>query len=146
MSEIDRSIIRVKSMAVIRDRGRLLVCSFADPDDDREFYRLLGGSVEFGETAEEALHREIAEEVGTTLNLVRLLGVVENRFTFAAQPGHEIVFVFDCVLTDPAIYTEGWEGRILDITDSVAPIEWILESDVRSETVTLYPDILALLD
>lgn len=44
------------------------------------FHRLIGGGIEFGETAEAALRREFAEELGVTLGSVELLEVVENIF------------------------------------------------------------------
>lgn len=58
-------------------------------DDDNEValvyetaydhYKLPGGCVEPGETLEQALRREIAEEVGATIRSIRYIGVVESR-------------------------------------------------------------------
>lgn len=58
-------------------------------DDDNEValvyetaydhYKLPGGCVEPSETLEQALRREIAEEVGATIRSIRYIGVVESR-------------------------------------------------------------------
>ena len=52
---------------------------------------LPGGGVKRGETLEEAIRREAAEEVGATLGMVRLLGVYTNFYEFKSD--HVIVFV-----------------------------------------------------
>ncbi len=64
----------------------------------------MGGEIEFGEAAAEALAREVAEELGERIGDVELLGVLENRFEYNGAPGHEIVFVFDCRFLEPAMY------------------------------------------
>ena len=57
------------------------------------FHRLIGGGVEHGETALEAVRREVREELGATLLDAELLGVLENIFELDGEPGHEVVFV-----------------------------------------------------
>ncbi|MDW3844990.1 NUDIX domain-containing protein [Micromonospora sp. BRA006-A] len=56
----------------------------------------MGGGIDFGETAEAAVRRELREELDVDLLDVRLLGVLENLFHAFGRDGHEIVFVFDC--------------------------------------------------
>jgi ADP-ribose pyrophosphatase YjhB (NUDIX family) len=106
-----------------------------DDVKNERFFRPLGGAVEFGEAAEEALRREIREELGLEiLNVVRL-GVVENRFEYRGQPGHEVVFVFNASFVDDGVYSvptlpirePGWDG----------PAEWLVLSD--SLPAPLYP-------
>ncbi len=58
------------------------------------FYRVLGGTVEQGEVAEEAVRREIREEIGTEIEDLEFLDVIENIFEYAGEPNHEIVFLF----------------------------------------------------
>jgi ADP-ribose pyrophosphatase YjhB (NUDIX family) len=62
----------------------------AQPD----FHRLLGGHLEPGESTVDGVRREILEETGVQLLDASLLGVLENRFVFEEEPGHEIVFVY----------------------------------------------------
>lgn len=70
------------------------------------FYRPLGGEVHPGETAKEALIREIHEELNQEISDLRLLGVLENLFVLEGVTGHEIVFVYDAKFIDDSIYEQ----------------------------------------
>lgn len=104
------------AICVFRDGDRIL--AFHVPDSDEKGWRPLGGSIEFGETARDAIVREIREELGAELVEPRLLGTLENIFSYRGTTGHEIVFVFDGRLPDPWMY----ERDHLDyVEDGVAP-------------------------
>ncbi len=68
------------------------------------FYRPMGGSIEFGETAAQCLRREFKEEAEAKVDVLRPLGTLENIFTYLGKPGHEIVLVFECRFTDERFY------------------------------------------
>ena len=103
--------IRAKAVCVVRRGDEILVNEAYDPTKGETFYGPLGGGVEFGERAAAAVRREMREEVGVELADVALLGVLENIFTYDGRPGHEIVFVFEARLADPALYgREAIEG------------------------------------
>jgi len=95
----------VKAMAVIRRPrdGALLVSEGASPSGEL-FHRPLGGHVEFGERAAEAVHREFQEEIGQALTGARLAGVLENIFRWGGATRHEIVFLFTAAFADEAAY------------------------------------------
>jgi ADP-ribose pyrophosphatase YjhB (NUDIX family) len=99
-------MISVKALAVVARPadGALLVCEGND-DTTGLMARPLGGSVEFGELAVEAVRREFQEELGCGLLNVSLLVVLENRFTLNGVAGHEIDFVFRADLADADLYT-----------------------------------------
>ncbi|MBI4662213.1 MAG: NUDIX domain-containing protein [Verrucomicrobia bacterium] len=86
--------IRVISICVIWSEKRILVFEGFDSIKGGFYYRPLGGEVEPGETSQEAVAREILEEVGLELGAVRLLGVLENVFHLEGEPFHEVVFVY----------------------------------------------------
>ncbi|MEH6952277.1 NUDIX hydrolase [Nitrobacter sp. NHB1] len=71
------------SAAIFRD-GKILLVRRARPPG-RGLHSLPGGRVEFGETMAEALHREVAEETGLTVEIVGLAGW---REVIPTQPGH----------------------------------------------------------
>ena len=58
---------------------------------------LPGGHVEDGESIEDALVREIAEELGVVATVGRFLGVVEHRYHDGAAH-HELNLVFEVVV------------------------------------------------
>ena len=117
----------VKAMAVIRRPrdGALLVSEHTDPAA-APFHRPLGGHVEHGEYALEAVHREFLEEIGQRLTQVRLLGVLENIFQWNEAAIHEVVFMFAADFADPAAY---------EITEQV-----ILDDDDRTRVIWRAPN------
>ena len=92
-------------MALIRRQrdGALLVAEAASPSGT-VFHRPLGGHVELGEYALEAVQREFREEIGQVLTSVQLAGVLENIFEWDGATQHEIVFIFTAAFADEAAY------------------------------------------
>jgi ADP-ribose pyrophosphatase YjhB (NUDIX family) len=64
------------------------------------FWSLPGGRAEFGETADATLRREMREELGVEVEVVRLLWFVENFFTYSGKRYHEIALYFLMRLPD----------------------------------------------
>jgi 8-oxo-dGTP pyrophosphatase MutT (NUDIX family) len=95
---------RVTVLGLIRNGDRILVQQGYDSVKQQTFFRPLGGGVDYGERAEEALRREFMEELGAELSNICLLRVVENIFTLEGLAGHEIIFLFEAELQDRALY------------------------------------------
>ena len=71
---------------------------------DNGHWNLPGGGVEIGETLEIALHREILEETGLTVDITRYIGVYSDPLeTVLAYPDgrvlHYIAHVLECRVT-----------------------------------------------
>ena len=81
--------------AIIQNDDRILVCKRKDKD----YYFFPGGHIEFGETAEQALIRELNEELSILIKKVSFIGVGENILNQDDQKHHEINLVFK-VLAD----------------------------------------------
>jgi ADP-ribose pyrophosphatase YjhB (NUDIX family) len=137
---VDRPSIRVKAMAYLPNAAGThhAVMAWRDPTTGEGFHRLLGGGVELGERAVDAVVREIAEELGATLLEPRLLAVLENIFTYDGAPGHEIVFVYGGRLAEGDVVPPegGWYA------DNGVPmwVEWRPRDEDRADALPLYPD------
>ncbi|MCF4115786.1 NUDIX domain-containing protein, partial [Rhodovulum sulfidophilum] len=57
--------------------------------------RPLGGTVEFGETAQTAVIREFQEELGITVKIVGSPTFIENIYVHEGSLGHEMLAIFD---------------------------------------------------
>ena len=129
--------IRTIALCVFRHRGRILVAHGYDAAKRQGFLRPVGGGVEFGERAVDALRREIREELGAEVAQPRLLGVLENVFTYDGSPGHEIVFVFDARFEDGSFY----ERKEIDVVEGERKKTATWQPlDALDERMPLYPD------
>jgi 8-oxo-dGTP pyrophosphatase MutT (NUDIX family) len=98
--------IRPLAICVFRNHDRILVAEGYDPVKLQTFYRPLGGGIEFGESSEETVRRELREEIGAEVSWLKYLGTVENFFIFNGIPGHEIVQVYDGMLVEYGLYDQ----------------------------------------
>jgi ADP-ribose pyrophosphatase YjhB (NUDIX family) len=137
---VDSSYIRVKAMAYLPNAARThhAVLKASDPSDGQTFHRLLGGGVELGEGAEEAVVREIAEELRATLLEPRLLGVLENVFTYDGELGHEVVFVYGGRLAEGDVVPP--EGGWFEDNGDPMWVEWRPCDLADDDATPLYPD------
>lgn len=108
----------VKALAAVFDEdGRLLV----QTDLHESFYRLPGGTLEFGETAQAAVTRELHEEYRIGIRAGRLLVVIENQFSAADGHHHELALVHHASLTSP------WDAsasRLLHLESEGVQLIW----------------------
>jgi len=100
------------------------------------FHRLIGGGIDFGETAEQAVVREWQEELSARLQDVRLLGWVENLFTFEGAPGHELLAVHVGRVEDAHVLDRDDLGVIPGTTSTV---HWVPGAVVLDGPVPFYP-------
>jgi ADP-ribose pyrophosphatase YjhB (NUDIX family) len=135
--------IRTIALCVFRHQGRILVSHGYDSMKREAFLRPLGGGVEFGERASDALVREIREELAAEIDAPRLLGVLENVFTYDGAPGHEIVFVFDATFRDASLYAKAEVRFTEGEREKVAT--WQTPSALGESGPPLYPDGLRAL-
>ena len=77
--------------AVIESEGKFLMCH--SKKDGHWFFP--GGHIETGESAPEALMREIQEEVGATGEVRRFIGASENKYESNGKVSQEINLVFE---------------------------------------------------
>ncbi|MEI3893597.1 MULTISPECIES: NUDIX domain-containing protein [Bacillus] len=77
--------LRAEAMIVNEDYSKVLVqCDLSE-----SFYRFPGGSIEFGETAKEAIIRELMEEYDLKIDVQELAVVNEHIFEWNNEKGHQ---------------------------------------------------------
>lgn len=89
--------IRLKALGLHWRGDRLLAAEVLDDAGRVKGVRPLGGSVEFGETAEAAVLREFREELGITVETTGIPFFMENIYSHDGTAGHEILAIFDVV-------------------------------------------------
>ena len=83
---------RVAAFAVIEHEGRYLLARRRDIG----WWNLPGGGLEYGETVDEGMAREVMEEVGLTVTMERVVGI------YSKPRKNEVVITFLCHPTSDA--------------------------------------------
>jgi 8-oxo-dGTP pyrophosphatase MutT (NUDIX family) len=99
-------ITRGRACAIIRQADRLLLNRFGGDS----FWALPGGAIESGEFSTEALVREMREELGLTVEIGRLIWVVENLFEYRGAFYTEFGFYYEAGWVPPGIGDEEFAG------------------------------------
>ena len=86
---------RIAVSALIFDEGHVLLAHRRDID----WWNLPGGGMEVGETVDEVLCREVAEETGLEVEIEQLVGV------YSKPQKQEIVLTFRCHITGGTLTT-----------------------------------------
>ncbi len=133
----DKGKFNYRVCGMIINDGRIL----AMHDERSPYYYLPGGRVKLGESAEEAVIREIREELGAEVEIIRPLWLNQGFFTedVSGEQFHEICiyFLIDIsktdILTRGKMFTQRDNGQMLSF-------EW-LEFD-RLKDEYFYPIFL----
>lgn len=129
----DQGILNIRVGAIIMKDGKLLMVG----NDRVNYLYSVGGRIKFGETAEEAIVREILEETGVTMKIDRLGFVHENYFYGDAPSNlgklvYEISFYF--YMTVPSDFVPISESFTED--NSIEHLIWVsLDEDIK-----MYPE------
>jgi ADP-ribose pyrophosphatase YjhB (NUDIX family) len=116
-------MIRPIAAAVIRDGARILVWDDYNPATGEVVSVPLAGGIEFGETGEQAIARELAEEINATPTRIQFLGLLEDIFDWAGQKRHELYLVYDVDLANRTVYDAN-EVDVVEPDGTTYPARW----------------------
>lgn len=106
---------RVGVFAVIERDGRYLLARRRDIG----WWNLVGGGLEYDETLEAGLAREVREEIGAAIEIERLVGV------YSKPRKHEVVLAFLCHLTA--------ESPTPTISEEVSEVGWFAPDEIPEQ-------------
>ena len=111
------------SATIFKDGYLLLVRRAHDPGRGR--WSVPGGRVEHGESLEQAVHREVAEETGLHIDIISLAGIREVLPRDGAL-GHYVVLS----------YAATWRGGEVMLNDEHDDFKWIAPDDLDPVAAT----------
>ena len=119
-----------RACAVILNENKILAMT----DENAPYYYLIGGKVELHETAENAVLREIKEEMNVDAEIVRPLWVCQNFFTEKVNKDryHEICFYFLVDISKTDILEKG-NKFVLKEGKHTLTFEWLNISELNEK-------------
>ncbi|MBY5789145.1 NUDIX domain-containing protein [Rhizobium leguminosarum bv. viciae] len=130
--------IRVKVIGLAWRKDQLLAAEVEDDSGRIKGVRPLGGAIEFGESREEALHREFREELETDIRIVGPWHLLENIYEHQGAIGHEYIFAADIELADASLYQRD-EIRYSELDETAATARWFGRDSLRDAGIDLCP-------
>ena len=116
---------------LLEHNGRILL------ETAGEFWNMIGGRVQFGESSLDAAKRELKEELDIEVDNLKLINVSENFFNWTGKNQQEMLFVYKTKLSDEYKITLKDEFKCLD-TDEI--FKWHNKKDI--EKLVCKPEII----
>ena len=126
-TKVENTVFGVRATALIVQNGKLLVTK------DKGKYYTIGGAIQVNERTEDAVVREVREELGVASKAVQLAFAVENRFEEDGVNYHNIEFHYLVDLLEDAPLTMQEDAKPL-------PCRWLALNDLH--TINLKPAFL----
>lgn len=139
MSTTSRKIfegkVRVRVCGIMVRDSEMLLVNIKSPTREKAFWMPPGGGVEFGESLEEALEREMLEETGLRISSNRLIYISE----YLKGDWHAIEFYFFC--NDHGGEAKlGNDPELGETEQMIKELGWFSIEDVTKATI--YPGFI----
>ncbi|WP_404442844.1 NUDIX hydrolase [Sutcliffiella horikoshii] len=129
----EKAVFNYRVAGIWIQDGRILLHRASDD----KIWSLPGGRVEMNEASPLSLQREFKEELDLSVNIERLVWIVENFFEYREKKVHEIGFYYLVSTEDKQALTN---GPFHGVEGESLVYEWVPISEL--EGVVLYPEFL----
>jgi mutator protein MutT len=106
---------RQAALCIFRRNATFLVAENVDPHNGAVLHRPPGGGIEAGETPEQAVRREVMEELGIALTHAAPIGYIDHIWEWKSRELHERAFIF---LADPADDPRLARGETIELIEA----------------------------
>ncbi|MGU3369664.1 NUDIX hydrolase [Bacillus mycoides] len=117
--KVEETCFNYRVRAICKHDNKILILQ----DEGEEYWYVPGGRVKMLENSEDALKRELAEEVGVPIKVKRLIWSVENFFTLSERKFHEISFYYEVELHE--LPANGADQYILEEEGRKYLFKWV---------------------
>ena len=112
---------RIEVVAAIIRKGNKVFATQRGYGDWKDWWEFPGGKMEAGETPEQALRREIREELSTEISVDEFLCTVEHAY----PQFHLTMHCYLCSLLTEALHLNEHEAARWLTTDELDSVQWL---------------------
>ena len=127
---------------MLNDRNELLLAE--EFHFDRFMRKLPGGGLQFGEGPEEALRRELKEEMDIHVQIGRHLHTTDFFVPSAFNPDHQVIGIYYDVTVPPGLEKKFRDGNKKEWTNGDVTFSWKSLPGINSADLTFPMDRRAL--
>ena len=132
--KVGNHILNYRVSAIFRNGDKILL----HHDLNSIHYTLPGGRVKEGETTVEAIKREVTEEMGQNIKIIKPVSFMENLFTMDGKKYHEILLTYEIEFLDKTIY----EKEKIHTIEKNKDLEFIWFDKNKLDDIVFVPNIL----
>ena len=132
--KVGEHILNYRVSAIFRYGNKILL----HHDLNSIHYTLPGGRVKEGETTEETLRREIKEEMGQEVKIIKSVSFMENLFTDNKKKYHEILVTYELEFIDKSMY----EKEVIPTIEKDKELEFIWYDIDKLNDIIFLPNAL----
>ncbi|QWU45700.1 MULTISPECIES: NUDIX hydrolase [Bacillus] len=117
--KVEQTCFNYRVGAICKHDNKILILQ----DEGEDYWYVPGGRVKMLENSEDALKRELAEELAVPIEVKRLIWSVENFFTLSERKFHEISFYYEVELHE--LPASGADQYILEEEGRRYEFKWV---------------------